>query len=600
MSNRLPVDHLGTQVGESVSPTNAEFGSQSAAVSKPRESVSQWNVVLLLLLALSAGILMASKASGQAAFPFDSVEMPEALKDEKVVRQVEGVVRTYVTTGNGNQQMVNGYFKVYLPAKMTSPEGVKDISAASRDAASFLVRAQRSSNQQIARQVSVYLYEGMRGVAEGNYHPAARINAILLLSKLDQQSANPAAKTAPVPLPQALPILLSLYQNVDNTDGVRAAALHGIHRHVRFGFPQITPENKTAITQSMNDLLTSSAPAGRNQKAHAYLQRFAVDIIDTLRPAADNSLGTQLISISTEPDQPDLIALYSASRFGSFGPAMQGNGPEPTKVLNSWGHRVLDAFESEIQRYDMMEKANADPTQPVPPESFLEKKTSESANPRSGAGGGEMGMEMEGMMGDDEGMMDMMGRDGSGMEMEMGDMGMGDMEMGMGDMGMGYGRGGAPPEKPQPPEVISTRKKLNYVLQLVHLGVSGHPSAGIPSQAPGGLLASSTPEQKPLVERWLTDVEGVVTVLNDTSLDDMTKFREGLEGQILVLRALVGEDVVGVPAGDQGLPDQLTPVDPLADLAPNTDPAVGNPAVGNPASGGAVGTVSADPDGLEN
>ena len=569
---------------ESSDSQNHGAAALAATISDPKESASQTGIVMMLVLAFLAGIFVASKASGQGAFPYDSVEMPQALNDDAVVRRVEGIAKSYATSGTGDPAMVNGYFKVYVPAKMTAPDGVKEISTVAQEAANLLVRAQRSSNSQVAQQITVLLFDGMKGVAEGNYHPAARINAILLLSRLDRQAANPAAKTPPIPLIQTLPILLSLYQDTNHVDGERAAALHGLHRHVRFGFPQITPADKATLTQEMSALLAAQTPQGRNPQAHAYLQRFAVDILDTLRPAEDNSLGTQLISISTEPKRPDLIALYSASRFGPYGPALQGQVAEPRKVLNSWGNRVLDAFESEIDRYDRMEKAKPVSTQPVNPESFLEKKTTETNSSRGGGTGGEMGMDMQmedemgGMMGDME--------RGSGME--MGDMDM-DMDMGMGmemgmEMGMGMsgGRGGAPPEKPQPPEVIATRKKLNYVLQQVHLGMTGFPRAGLPTQSAGGLLASATPEQKPTVERWVTALEGVVTVLNDKSLDDMDKFRTGIEEQIVVLRELVSEEIAALPEGE--LPDELTPVDPLAELAPVANPANANPANANPAN----------------
>ena len=542
-----------SQASDSTSPA-----AVAATMPQQDQKTNQFGIFMILVLAFIAGIFMAAKASGQAATPYESVAMPDGLKDETVVRRVEGIAKSYATTGNGDPAMVSGYFKVYIPAKMTDPNGVQDISTVAQDAASLLVRAQRSSNQQVAQQITVLLFDSMKGIAEGNYHPAARINAILLLSRLDRQAANPSTKTPPIPLVrQVLPVMLSIYQDANNVDGVRAAALHGIHRHVRFGFPDIDQASSAAITQEMTTLLSSAAPAGRDAKAHAYLQRFAVDILDTLRADQDNTLGTQLVSISTDKKRPDLIALYSAAKSGSYGPAMQGQVAEPKKVLTSWGQRVLQAFESEIERYDRMEKVKPDNSQPVNPESFLEKKTEETAKPRTGRGGG---MEMDmGMMENEMGMMDQMDRGGSEMDMDMGEMGMG-MEM---DMMMGMsGRGGVIEAKPQPPEVIATRKKLNYVLQQVHLGMTGYPAAGLPTNAPGGLLASSTPEQKPTVEKWVTALEGVVTVLNDSSLDDMNKFREGIEEQIVVLKDLVGEEIEEVPAEE--LPDELTPVDPLA------------------------------------
>ena len=62
-----------------------------------------------------------------------------------------------------------------------------------------------------------------------------------------------------------------------------------------------------------------------------------------------------------------------------MGPELQGQVQAPKKVLDSWSKRVLAAFESELARLDGLERPPADRTQPVKPETLLEKKTTETA-----------------------------------------------------------------------------------------------------------------------------------------------------------------------------------------------------------------------------
>ena len=112
------------------------------------------------------------------------------------------------------------------------------------------------------------------------------------------------------------------------------------------------PADKAA----MNDLLSSDPPAGRSEQAHAFLQRYAVDILDLMRPKDDAALGEQLISISTEINKPDLIALHSMARLGRMSQEMQGKVAEPADVLGSWAARVLKAFESELARLQALER----------------------------------------------------------------------------------------------------------------------------------------------------------------------------------------------------------------------------------------------------
>ena len=407
-----------------------------------------------------------------------------------------------------------------------------------KESTDLLARAQRSNRPQVAFQLMKYIYDGMKKVAEGNYHPAARINALLVLSRMDSRPADNSSRTPPIPLANARPILLAQYQKEDNPDGVRAAALQGLHRHVMYGFRAISDADKATLRTAMDELLQAEPPAGRSAEAHAYLQRFAVDILEMLQPANDKSLGVKLISLSTQPNNPDLIALYSASRIASMGADLKGQVATPEDVLKNWSMRALAAFESELQRFNAFERPKPDKTQPKKPEDQLGKKTEK---PVRSAMGSMDDYEMEDMMGsmEDYDMEDMMG--------SMDDYDMEDM---MGGYGMGMGR--VPEAKPQPPEVLASRRKLNHVLQQLHLGVTGAAEKGVPARDPGGLLASVTEDKQPVVKEWITAMESIVTAINDEMRDDETKYLETLVEQTAALREFLGMeeevDMTGVPA----------------------------------------------------
>lgn len=502
--------------------------------------------------------LMASRAAGQAAnFQYESIPMHPALQDEAAAKRVQAVTKQFANSGQGNAASVNGYYAYYVPAKMTAPDGVLHISELMDEATTLLGRAERSNRQAVVNTLSRYIREGMTKVVQGNHHPAARINAILMLSRLNSRPANLQNRTPPVPDASVLPILLAQYQDQNNVDGVRAAALHGIHRHVLYGFPQISQQDQATISQLATDLLDSPAPLGRSEEAHAYLQRFAIDILDVLKPEDDKQLATKLVSISTEPSKPDLIALYSAARLGRMSSDLQGQVDQPEDLLKSWTKRILDAYEEDLARITGMERKMSSVSQPPKPEVFLEVRVSSEATRERGA------MDMDSMMDQDmdsmmEGMMGMENYD------EMGGMEM-DME-GMMEGMMGGMMGALPEAKPQPPEVRVSRSKLNSVLQQVHLGVSGRPAVGVPTSNPGGLLASVPEEKKPVVEQWLTDMEAIVTELNKAEHDNREKWLEVLTEQVATLKEMVGEEDAADPLLD--LQDDLG-ADPLNDLGLN-------------------------------
>ena len=159
--------------------------------------------LLVALAFLAAGLLaiFATRASGQQAnFAYDSIPLHERLADEALVKRLQTEAKTFASTGKGQANLVNAYFGYYITAKMTAPDGVRHISELTDEMTTLLLRAQRSNRTQVWQQLSGFVFNAMKKVAEGNYHPAARINAALLLSRLDRQPANNQARTPPIPL----------------------------------------------------------------------------------------------------------------------------------------------------------------------------------------------------------------------------------------------------------------------------------------------------------------------------------------------------------------------------------------------------------------
>lgn len=122
--------------------------------------------------------------------------------------------------------------------------------------------------------------------------------------------------------------------------------------------------------------------------------------------------------------------------------------------------------------------------------------------------------------------------------------------MGMGGM---MGMGAAPEYKDQPAQVRTSRRKLNHVLQQLHLGVTGATSSGMPKTA-GGLLASVAPEKQDAVKEWVEAMDIIVQAINDLSRDDEEKYLETLNEQTVALRDFLG---VEAPVKFDGVPDAM-------------------------------------------
>lgn len=545
-------------------------GSERSADRRRAWAVRLW---WTLAMAVAVWCLLTGIASAQKYETFELEKKYEKFKDPKNASELERAVSQLKTARDLSKisgsvpSMAKFYLEDYIPWKLTQKENLPEISKTIEDLLKDLDGAQRM-NSAGTRTLLAGTYVGMKKIAEGNYIPAARINAINALARLNSQPLDSVAQRPPVPLSYSYPILFKLYSDEQENDGVRAAALHGMHHYTQFAFPAMTADQKTALVDAMNKLLAAEPPPSRSPEAHAYLQRFAVDILNILRAPNDASLGTQLISISTSDKQPDLIALYSASKLGGIDAGLQGKVKDPAEVTKLWSLRAFNAIESELARFAAQTPPKPAIQQPPNPLTFLQK--SETAKEkekklragRSSGGSSRMGGSMEGMSdgmySSDPSGMGMMGGGEMMMEGGYGDMGYGEMGM----MGMGMGMTQVIP--PQPPEVSLSRRKVSFVLQQLLRGATGSPKGKIDGK-PAGLMAAVDKPQQAAIEKWVATMQNVVTALNDESLSDLELWTEALEIQRPVLGALAGVEVKSIVDLDE---IEVRPMLPLPGMAP--------------------------------
>lgn len=520
----------------------------SRAATGVQNDASRRSALLLVAIFLAAGFVAALSvpASGQQP-QYEVWELDpkfDKYTDEKGIKSMKSSLRGLATTRDlssySGSNAALWFARTYVPAQLTNPKAMgdmPDLVGSVLDAISLADRTTSSSGAGTAIKTAVAL--GMRKVAEGNYHPPGRITALMILGRLDEQAVTP--QTPPVPLRSALPILLNIYQDEANVDGVRAAALQGIHHHVKARFSTFSDQERNSIRDAMTKLLDSPAPETRDPLAHAYLQRFAVDILSLLNQPNDKDFASKLVSISAAPDRPNLIALYSASRAGQMGDAIAGN--VEVSVLDRWNLRLLAAFKAEIDRLAALDRPENAKGQPIQPKDALSEEKEERVS-SAGVGGYGAGYGGDEMM--DEGDM--------AMDEDMGMEGYGGM---MGDM---MGMVSTPTEKPQPPEIMASRRYLNHVLEQLHLAVAGSPKPGLPSK-PGGLLAAVGDVEKTVVETWLTSMQTVLESLNDGTLQKRDKFIQMLEEQIAII-----EDLTDLPP-DDGRQNEGAAEVPVASIA---------------------------------
>src|SRR5690606_11908464 len=121
------------------------------------------------------------------------------------------------------------------------------------------------------------------------------------------------------------------------------------------------------IAGMMLQLAEGEAPVGRSPEAHAYLQRYAVDILSVLaNPNVADQTAQTLVSLSTAEEKPSLIAAYAAAKIGQLQPG-KAKIQEPSKVLKSWAARGADAIDRELDRIARLDPPKAVRDQPAMP-----------------------------------------------------------------------------------------------------------------------------------------------------------------------------------------------------------------------------------------
>jgi len=532
----------------------------------------------ILLAILAVGMLVASSVSGQAPAAVGRPLPPEMTAKQKVSAmeraKAEGLTKADLSPQWAGYKSFEDYYQKYLFGKLMDPAYVAEYGSVMQSLLDDFDRAQKNRSP-AAKIISNWIVRGAGIVATGNFHPSARVNATLLLAYVDEPAADQRSSSnrPPMPAADALLPLVRLYQVETNPDGVRAAALQGLKRHVAMG-AIANPQYKTGIAGLMLKLAESAPPAGRSPEAHAFLQRYAVDILNTLaNPNVTPKTADTLVSLSTASEKPNLIAAYAAAKIGQLKPG-QAKVNEPTKILANWAARAAATIDQELDRLAKLDPPVAVRDQPPMPS----LQTPMTGGAYGGGAGGEMyggpmggdmgagmmgpsGGEMEGM----DGMSDMYGAGGADMY------GAGGADMyGGGDM---YGPGMmAPKAKPQPSEIIAGRRQINHVLQQLQFGVTGQQVTGAP-RTPGGLLVVATENDKAAFDTWITTVSDVVSAINAETLDERKKFVDELKKQSDILKKLAGIPV-----------DPAATAEASSDAADQLDPLAGPPMTVLPAA----------------
>lgn len=487
-------------------------------------ALAAWTAASMVLIAASV-----SAQDGAMAKPkFEIVEPGEAFFEEKNLQRMEATVSQL---GRGvseiDSRIAGAYFTKTVPGIITNPDRSLEANELVRSLRKTMQRAEVRGDQAPVDKLNNYLFRSLGQIANGNYYPPARVMAISLIGELNSRPIDLKNQRPPEPYTPALGPLYRWATDENEVDGVRAAAMVGLERHL--SLKPLSGNAAEAVGKSMQAILDAPSPPQRDPVAHAYLQRVAVDILRSLNGGEDKAFGARLVSISVDSQQPDLIALHSASALGKMPTPAISEAAQlaaPQAMLDAWSQRMLATLETELDRLIALNKRPVAPSQPRDPEEYLEKRKEigDEANAANNFRDPNDVDDVEQDFG--------FPRQRSSFESMMLDDVDNFNDTLDGDFG---GRRQMREIKPQPPEVIAARKKINYALQSLHAAATGDPVVGRTSDKLG-VGAAVPADKKTLVTAWASELSIISERLNDRTLTEIPTFQNELQTQITDLQ----------------------------------------------------------------
>ncbi|MFP6620692.1 MAG: hypothetical protein VB877_15210 [Pirellulaceae bacterium] len=462
--------------------------------------------------------------------PALSGDTPQArLVRSRVAGEIRQMLRGDLSwDDDANKSKFNAWYGQYVFAAMTQPANFSTLDVTRQK---FLRQDLGTAKVQVVHDylAKELTLPQMTSIVRGNFHPAVRYNAMLIISSLNNvEVPTTGRRIPPIPLLDSLVVILDELKDEKQTDAVKLAAWIGVLRHVQLNRinNQIPPNAMQMIRDiSKAILLQKEPPITRSYSGHVWMQRRAVDVLVAAGTGADAEIVGQIEALTSQEDVPMSLRLTAARALGALEYKVGARTTPSTAAIR------LGALAAVVCRAEMERVAN-------------EKKALEQEFRGVGSSGMDEMMEDEGMEGEDtESMAEMFGQGGADGGLE--------------------GGGGSNLSEEQNEELSYTKRMLKYRLYYVQRGLGEEiGKRGVVTKT--GLFAKVSDAQKPQVQQIYSMLTGILAELEPPEPEegkpaiflDRDQLLQKLRKQVRQLEAATGQAAGGAQAksGDGALP----------------------------------------------
>lgn len=246
----------------------------------------------------------------------------------------------------GEEEVFETYYRRYFLPRWTHPANLNSLPLLRRELRNNLLSGRTGPPHS---RLNAIILDYMGKMAWANVHPAARVNAMLIIGELNEVEPVRAGD-APTALPAAIPVLLRALEDADQIDPVKVAALVGLIRHAQFG--RLTPESTLAIQRAMIRLASSPGAPARSADGHAWMRAQATKVLGLLRSSGENGAVARLLATLVADDQLDmLVRSHAATALGQLNYAGAA-GLSAAQVIGALGRLAADAIRADTDSFD--------------------------------------------------------------------------------------------------------------------------------------------------------------------------------------------------------------------------------------------------------
>jgi len=213
----------------------------------------------------------------------------------------------------GEEDVFDAYYRRYFLPRWTQPANRASLPSLRKDLRNNLMSARTGPPHS---RLNAIVLDYLGKMAAANVHPAARVNAMLMIGELNEVEPIRAGDN-PTPLPAALPVLLANLEDDGQIDPAKVAALVGIIRHAQFG--RLSPEASSAIQRTMVQLAGSPGAPARSVEGHGWMRAQAAKALGLLRLTGENGVVPRILATLVAEDQLDmLVRCHAAGALGQL------------------------------------------------------------------------------------------------------------------------------------------------------------------------------------------------------------------------------------------------------------------------------------------